>query len=51
MNPKPTKWATASGCHPFHGLDDSPNLTWGSAFGSTLVFMLTPAPRALEKSF
>ena len=38
-------------CRPFHGLDGVLNLTQGSAFGSTLGFMLTPAPRALEKSF
>jgi hypothetical protein len=50
-DPKPTKWATANGCRPFHGLDGVLNLTQGSAFGSTLGFMLTPAPRALEKSF
>ena len=39
------------GCRLFHGLDGVLNLTQGSAFGSTLGFMLTPAPRALEKSF
>jgi hypothetical protein len=38
------------GCHPFHGLGAAPNLTRGSAFGSTLGFMLTPAPRASEKN-
>src|SRR6266498_2457533 len=26
---EPTKWATANGCRPFHGLDGAPNLTWG----------------------
>src|SRR5262249_6798587 len=31
---------------PFHGLDGAPNLTWGSAFGSTPGFTLPPAPRA-----
>jgi hypothetical protein len=34
------------GCRPFHGLDGSPKLTWGSAFGSTPGFMLSPAPQA-----
>src|SRR6266536_2618990 len=43
---EPTKWATANGCRPFHGLDGAPNLTWGSAFGSTPGFTLPPAPRA-----
>src|SRR5215813_10476640 len=33
-------------CRPFHGLDGPPTLTWGSAFSSTPVFMLSPAPRA-----
>src|SRR5215813_4318225 len=33
-------------CRPFHGLDIAPNLTRGSAFGSTPGFMLPPAPRA-----
>src|SRR6266540_2253776 len=43
---EPTEWATANGCRPFHGLDGAPNLTWGSAFGSTPGFTLPPAPRA-----
>src|SRR5215510_15435786 len=43
---EPTKLATANGCRPFHGLDIAPNLTRGSAFGSTPGFMLPPAPRA-----
>jgi len=46
MRSEPTKWATANGCRPFHGLDIAPNLTRGSAFGSTPGFMLPPAPRA-----
>jgi len=33
-------------CRPFHGLDIAPNLTRGSAFGSTPGFMLSPAPQA-----
>jgi len=45
-DPKPAKWATVSGCRPFHGLDGFPNLTWGFAFGSTPGFILTPASRA-----
>src|SRR5262245_65434899 len=46
MRSEPTKWATANGCRPFHGLDIAPNLTWGSAFGYTPGFILPPAPRA-----
>jgi hypothetical protein len=30
---KPTKWATISGCRPFHWLDGAPDLTRGYAFG------------------
>jgi len=46
MRSEPTEWATVSGCRPFHGLDGPPNLTWGSAFGSTPGFILTPASLA-----
>ena len=47
---EPTKWATANGCRPFHGLDIALNLTRGSAFGSTPGFMLPPAPRAWKNT-
>src|SRR6266542_798184 len=47
---EPTKWATANGCRPFHGLDIAPNLTRGSTFGSTPGFMLPPAPRAWKNT-
>src|SRR5215470_12381812 len=47
---EPAKWATANGCRPFHGLDIAPNLTRGSAFGSTPGFMLPPAPRAWKNT-
>ena len=43
---EPTKWATANDCRPLRGLEIAPNLTRGSAFGSTPGFMLPPAPRA-----
>jgi hypothetical protein len=37
-------------CRPFHGLNDSPYLTRGFAFGSAPGFMLGPASLALEKN-